>query len=255
MAGLNGKIAWITGAGSGIGLAGAQALAKAGAHVVLSGRRAEPLDAVTAEIKAASGSAEAAALDVADSAAVERVAKDIIGRHGRVDILVNSAGLNLPQRRWADMGTAGWDQVIDINLNGTRYCIAAVLPSMRAQKDGLVINVSSWAGRFVSGLTGAAYTAAKHGVVALTMSLNMEECGNGIRATALCPGEVATPILKNRPKPPSPEDTARMLQAEDMGRTILFLAETPPHVCFNEILVAPTWNRIFLGIAEAGPQP
>lgn len=255
MAGLNGKVAWITGAGSGIGLAGARALAQAGAHVVLSGRRAEPLDAAVAEIKAAGGGAEAAALDVADSAAVERVAKDILGRHGRVDILVNSAGLNLPQRRWADMGTAGWDQVIDINLNGTRYCITAVLPAMRAQKDGLVINVSSWAGRFVSGLTGAAYTAAKHGVVALTMSLNMEECGNGIRATALCPGEVATPILKNRPKPPSPEDTARMLQAEDMGRTILFLAETPPHVCFNEILVAPTWNRIFLGIAEAGSQP
>ncbi len=255
MATLGGKIAWITGAGSGIGLAGAMALAKAGAQVVLSGRRSQPLDQAVAEIKATGGSAEAAPLDVADSVAVGRVAEDILARHGRVDILVNSAGLNLPQRRWADMGTEGWDQVIAINLNGTRYCIAAVLPAMRTQQEGLVINVSSWAGRFVSGLTGAAYTASKHGVVALTMSLNMEECQNGIRATALCPGEVATPILRNRPKPPPPEDIARMLQAEDMGRTILFLAETPPHVCFNEILVAPTWNRIFLGIAETGRQP
>ena len=140
--------------------------------------------------------------------------------------------------------------MVDINLNGLLYCIRAVLPSMRAQHDGCIINIASWAGRIVSKLTGPAYTANKHAVVALTHSLHMEEFSNGIRACALSPGEVATPIMKLRPMPPSEEDMARMLQAEDLGRTIAFVANMPAHVCVNEILISPTWNRSFAG---AGP--
>jgi len=249
MATLAGKVAWVTGAGTGIGLAGAEALAEAGATVVLSGRRQEPLDAAVAKI---GGTAEAAPLDVAERDAVERVAQGILERHGRVDILVNSAGFNVPNRFWANVTTADWDRVIGANLNGTVYCIHAVLPAMRAQKDGLVINISSWAGQFHTYLTGPAYNASKHGVVALTMSLNMEECANGIRACAICPGEVATPILKNRPVPPSAEDMARMLQPEDLGRTIRFVAELPAHACVNELIISPTWNRIFLGATDIG---
>ncbi len=241
------KVAWVTGAGSGIGRSGALELAKAGARVVLSGRRRDQLDKVAAEIRSAGGDAEAVALDVADKAAVARAAEHILTRHGRVDILVNSAGINLPQRFWRNLTPESFEQIVGVNLNGALYCTHAVLPSMRARKDGLIINISSWAGRFETYLTGPAYNASKHAMAAMTASLNDEECVNGIRACVIYPGEVATPILKNRPKPPAPEEIARMLQPEDLGRTIRFVAEMPPRVCVNEILISPSWNRFFVG--------
>jgi NADP-dependent 3-hydroxy acid dehydrogenase YdfG len=247
---LQGKVAWITGAGSGIGRAGALELAKSGATVVLSGRRADQLADAAAEIAAAGGKAETAALDVADRAAVAQAASGILERHGRIDILVNSAGINRPNRFWKNLTPESFAEIVGINLNGALYCIHAVLPTMRARKDGLVINISSWAGRFETYMTGPAYNSSKHAMAALTMSLNDEECVNGIRACVIYPGEVATPILKNRPKPPSPEEIARMLQPEDLGRTIRFVAEMPPRVCFNEILISPTWNRLFVGGAD-----
>lgn len=250
MGSLDGKVAWITGAGSGIGLAGAQALAAAGATVVMSGRRAEVLETEAAAIRAAGHRAEIAPLDVSDADDVAKVSAAILARHGRVDILVNSAGLNVPKRFWKDQTVQGWNEVMRINLDGSYYCCAAVLPAMRAQKDGLIINVSSWSGRFDSYMTGPAYNAAKHGVVAMTSHLNQEECVNGIRACALCPAEVATPIMEKRPVKPSDEDIARMLQPVDLGRTILWIAEQPPHVCVNEVLISPTWNRIFLGASD-----
>lgn len=241
------KVAWITGGGSGIGLAGAEALVAQGWRVVISGRRAEVVEEAAAGLRAKGGAVTARALDVGNAADVERLAQELLAEHGRIDCLVNSAGLNLPKRSWADVTTEGWDQIVNINLNGLVYCIRAVLPAMRAQQDGCIINIASWAGRHVSKLTGPAYTATKHAVVALTHSLNMEEFRHGIRACALSPGEVATPILKSRPVPPSAEDMARMLQPEDLGRTIAFVATMPPHVCVNEILISPTWNRSFAG--------
>jgi NADP-dependent 3-hydroxy acid dehydrogenase YdfG len=244
---LQGRIAWITGAGSGIGRAGALELAASGARIALSGRRAEQLHDVAAEIVAKGGEAEVFALDVADRTAVEAAAAAILGRYGRVDILVNSAGINVPNRFWKTLTPESFDQVVAVNLNGALYCTQAVLPAMRERRDGLVINISSWAGRFPSYLTGPAYNASKHAMVALTLSLNDEECVNGIRACVICPGEVATPILRHRPQPPSAEEIARMLQPEDLGRTIRFVAEMPPHVCVNEILISPTWNRFFVG--------
>ena len=247
---LQGKVAWVTGAGSGIGRAGALELAKAGAEVVLSGRRASQLEDVAAEIVAAGGKAARVALDVADKAAVAEAAAYILTRYGAVDILVNSAGINLPNRFWKNLTPESFADIVAINLNGALYCTHAVLPAMRARRDGLVINVSSWAGRFETYLTGPAYNASKHALAALTLSLNDEECVNGIRACVIYPGEVATPILKQRPKPPSPEEIARMLQPEDLGRTIRFVAEMPAHVCVNEILISPTWNRFFVGGAD-----
>jgi NADP-dependent 3-hydroxy acid dehydrogenase YdfG len=240
---LQGKVAWITGAGSGIGLAAARELAAAGATVVMSGRRAE----VLAREAAAIPRAEVEPLDVSDSAAVERVASAILARHGGIDILVNSAGLNTPNRFWRDQTVAGFGAVVRVNLDGTFHCVHAVLPSMRARRAGLVINVASWAGRHVMALVGPAYNAAKHAVVALTETINIEEGVHNIRACAICPGEVATPILERRPVPPSPEERARMLQPEDLGRTIRWVAEQPDHLCVNEILISPTWNRIYLG--------
>ena len=211
--------------------------------MIISGRRA---DALEKAVKSIEGGAEIEPLDVSKVADVERVAAAILARHGRIDLLVNSAGINVLNRSWATVDTETWDRVVNINLNGLLYCIRAVLPAMRAQHAGTIINVSSWAGKFVSKLTGPAYNATKHAVVALTHSLNQEEFQNGIRATAFCPGEVATPILDNRPVPVSDEDKAKMLQSEDCGSAIAYVANTPMHVCINEILISPTWNRGFL---------
>ena len=243
----NGKrVAWVTGGGSGIGQAGAEALAADGWVVVVSGRRKDALETVVAGIKAGGGTAEVLQLDVSDVDAVNKAAQDIVDRHGRIDLLVNSAGINVPKRSWADMETEGWDKLVQINLNGVLYCMRAVLPAMRAQKDGCIINVASWAGRHVSKMPGPAYTTTKHAVLALTHSFNMDECVNGLRACCLSPGEVATPILKLRPVVPSAEEQAKMLQPEDCGRTIAFVASMPSRVCMNEILISPTHNRGFI---------
>jgi NADP-dependent 3-hydroxy acid dehydrogenase YdfG len=244
------RVAWVTGGGSGIGEAGAEALAADGFIVVISGRRREALDAVVAKIASSGGHAEAIELDVSKAADVTNAAQQILTRHGRIDLLVNSAGINVPKRRWADLEIEGWDRLVEINLNGVLYCMRAVLPAMRAQKDGIIINVASWAGRHVSKMTGPGYTSTKHAVLALTHSFNMDECVNGLRACCLSPGEVATPILKLRPVVPSEQEQARMLQAEDLGRTIAFIASMPARVCINEILISPTWNRGFVAMAE-----
>jgi NADP-dependent 3-hydroxy acid dehydrogenase YdfG len=245
------RVAWVTGGGTGIGEAGAEALAADGWTVVVSGRRKDALDGVVAKITGDGGVAEAIALDVSKAADVQKVADQIVTKHGRIDLLVNSAGVNVPKRRWADMELEGWNQLVDINLNGVLYCMRAVLPAMRKQKDGCIINVASWAGRHVSKMTGPAYTTTKHAVLALTHSFNMDECVNGLRACCLSPGEVATPILKSRPVPPSEAEQAKMLQPEDCGRTIAFVASLPPRVCVNEILISPTHNRGFIATPKS----
>jgi NAD(P)-dependent dehydrogenase (short-subunit alcohol dehydrogenase family) len=247
---LAGQVAWVTGGGSGIGLAGAIELAKAGCRVVVSGRDAAKLDAaiVGAEARGAPpGSITAAPLDVADAAAVARVAAEVQGRHGRVDVLVNSAGVNFAKRYWNDTDSATFGEVVAINLNGAAACTLAVLKGMQQRRQGTVINVASFAGWYLGYLTGPAYTASKAGMIALSHSFNIEECVNGLRATALCPGEAATPILKKRPVEPSVEEKARMLQEDDLGRTIRFIAEMPPHVCINELVITPVWNRLYVG--------
>ncbi len=246
---LKGKVAWITGGGSGIGLAGGLELAKAGAHVVISGRTAATNASALKQLKAV-GSAEVLQLEVADRKAVAKAAKEILGRRQRIDILINSAGTNLGKRNLNNMSVEGWDEVVAINLSGLFYCCYAVLPAMRAQKGGLIINVSSWAGRYASTLTGPAYNATKRAVIALTESINAEECVNGIRATSVLPGEVATPILEKRPVPPPRAERERMLQAEDLGQTILYLACLPPRACVNELIISPTWNRFNVGGLE-----
>jgi len=213
---------------------------------VISGRRQAELDRVVTNITKKSGKAEAIALDVSNKAGVDKAAEQIVAKHGRIDLLVNSAGVNVTKRSWADFEPDGWEKVVDINLNGVLYCMRAVLPAMRKQKDGCIVNVASWAGRHVSKMTGPAYTTTKHAVLALTHSFNMDECVNGLRACCLSPGEVAIPILKLRPVVPSESEQAKMLQPEDCGRTIAFVASMPSRVCMNEILISPTHNRGFI---------
>jgi NADP-dependent 3-hydroxy acid dehydrogenase YdfG len=250
MSDLAGKVAWVTGGGSGIGQAAAVELARGGAAVIVSGRRAPALAETQALVEKSGGKAETVALDITDREAVKRAAAAILARHGRIDILVNCAGLNIPKRFFKDLDAVEWDRVIGINLNGALYCTLAVLPSMRERRDGLVIHVASWFARYQGYVGGAAYNASKQALCALVHQINIEEGLHGIRGCAIHPGETVTPLQKARPKPPSPEDQARMLKMEDLGRVVRFVAESPAHVCVNEIVITPTWNRLILGGGE-----
>jgi NADP-dependent 3-hydroxy acid dehydrogenase YdfG len=250
VADLKGKVAWVTGAGSGIGEAAALALAREGCAVVLSGRRREPLQAVADRITRAGGNALIAPGDMGDPAVPEKIAGGI----GRLDILVNNAGANITERRWRELTPERIKHMLDANLNSAFYCAAAALAVMRPQKSGLLIHTASMAGRVVGLLSGSTYVAAKHGVVAMSHTINMEEFQNGIRSTVLCPGEVATPILDRRPTPVSAEDRARMLQPEHMADLILYIAKLPASVCVNEVQITPTWNRGYAAAAGVGPK-
>ncbi len=246
MSTLKGKIVWVNGAGSGIGQAGAEALADGGAKVILSGRRADVIEAAAKKIKGA----VPLPLDITKEADVAAAHASIEKNHGTVDILVNSAGGNLPKRKFDELTPESWRMMIDMNLNGAFFSARIVLPGMRKKNNGLIINIASIAGKRVSQVSGMAYTAAKHAMVAFSEAINQEDCASNIRACAISPGEVATPILDKRPIPPSAEERAKMLQPADLGRIIRFIAETPAHVAIHELLVVPTWNRSVMGGAD-----
>ena len=237
---VKGKVAWVTGAGTGIGEAAAIALGKAGMKVALTGRRQALLENVAAKIE---GDVLVKPADLTDWLAVEQTAREISEEWGRIDVLFNNAGVNIPDRSWSRLSPDGIKTLIDNNLTSVAFCTQAVLPIMRAQGDGQIIHTSSMAGRMVAPVSGPIYTAAKHGVVALSHTINLEECTNGIRSTVVCPGAVATPIMEQRDPPEPAEELAKMVQPSDMAEVIVFLASQPPHVCINEILVTPTHNR------------
>lgn len=237
MTSLNAKIAWVTGGGSGIGRGAALALAAEGMTVVLSGRRREALEETADMI---SGETLVLPLDVMERDAVYAAGQQIVEKYGKIDLLFNNHGTNVTDRNWAGANLDGWDTVIDVNIKGVYNCIAAVLPTMRVQKDGVIVNTSSWAGRFYSNVAGVAYGASKHAVMSMNSMVNREEGKNGIRACAICPAEVATPILERRPVP-IPEETMRQyMQPEDMGELVVSVAKMNPRATVNEILVSPT---------------
>lgn len=251
--GLEGKVVWVTGAGSGIGEAAAVALAGEGAAaVVLTGRRREPLEAVAARIGRA---ALVEPGDVTSAEDVGRIAAGIGERFGRLDVLVANAGLNVVERDWASLTPEAASLVLDANLKSGFLCTLAVLPMMRARGDGVIVHTASVAGRLVSLLSGPAYTAAKHGLVAMSHALNIQEGVNGIRSCVVLPGEVATPILDKRPVPVGPEERARMVQPADVADLIRYVALLPPHVLLAEVMIAPTWNRAHVAAVRAAGLP
>ncbi len=156
--------------------------------------------------------------------------------------MVTSAGINNRVRTAAEIDPADLDEGLAVNLTGVFNAVRAVLPGMRAAKAGLIINIASIAGLRASKLAGAAYSAAKHGVVALTHAINEEQREFGIRASAVCPGEVATPILKLRPEPVSEERKAAMLKPEDLAAAVLFIASLPAHACVPELIMKPVYQ-------------
>lgn len=241
---LSSKVVWITGAGSGIGRAMALAFAGAGAAVALTARNRGALEAVADEITEAGGAAQMVPGDVTDRAAMAGIVTAIGERFGRLDVLCANAGLNRPRRYWADMADdpaaawAEWDEVIEVNLRGALNCIAPALVPMRAQGGGQMIVTASWAGRYPSKVAGVSYGAAKHAVVDVCASINAQEGRHGIRATALNPAEVATPLLMKRPGF-DPALAEAMIQPQDMAETALYVARMNPRVAVHEITLAP----------------
>jgi NADP-dependent 3-hydroxy acid dehydrogenase YdfG len=194
--------------------------------------------------------AEVEAGDLMAKETAQQIVADVLARHGRLDLLVNNAGLNIAARTWKQLSPDGIETLIDGNLTSAFYCAAAVLAPMRAAGRGLLVHTSSMSGRFLSPLSGPGYTAAKHGLCAMSHTINIEECTRGIRSTVICPGEVATPILDKRPVPVPPEDRARMVQPQDVADLVLYVATAPAHVCLNEILITPTWNRGYVAMQQ-----
>ncbi len=237
---LAGKVVLVTGAGSGIGRAAAIAYAEAGASVSFCGRRLGLLEETAGEVKKHGVAARYRSVDVADEAAVTEWVRDAVAAFGRIDVLASCAGTNAPNRGWANTSVESWNELIATNLTGIFLCARAVLPSMRAQHDGLIINIASMAGVQASVVSGVAYSASKFGVMSLNQSLNNEEWRNGIRSTVVCPGEVATPIMDKRPNPPPAHARPLMIQPEDLGAMLVFLATIPPRVVVDQILVRPT---------------
>jgi NADP-dependent 3-hydroxy acid dehydrogenase YdfG len=246
---LSGKIAWVTGAGTGIGEAAALALAEEGATVILTGRRPAPLEDVARRINQ-TGSAHVQPADMTIADQVQKVGAYIKETFNRLDILVNNAGVNIVERHWGQLTPERIDTLLQGNLTGALYVVTVALPFMREQQDGVMIHTASMAGRFIGGVSGPIYTVAKHGIVAMSHGLNMQECVNGIRSTVFLPGEVATPILDKRPNPVGPEVRARMVQPADCGDLIRYVATLPKHVCMNEVHLTPTWNRGYVAALQ-----
>ena len=235
---LAGQVAIIVGASSGMGRASARAFGAEGAKVAVAARRKGELDALVSEVKEAGGEAIALAADVAKRPDVDAVVQATVARFGRVDVLVNSSGVNTHDRQLARLDQAGWDRIIGINLTGAFHCTQAVLPKMREQKGGLIIHIASISGLW-GDFSGAAYQASKHGMVGLANATMMEERLNGIRVTVIYPGLCDTPILNNRPVPPTPEQRDLMMKPEDIAQACVFAASLPPRTYVSDLVLMP----------------
>jgi NAD(P)-dependent dehydrogenase (short-subunit alcohol dehydrogenase family) len=228
------KTAVVTGAGSGVGRAVAIRFASEGWNVALVGRRAEPLREAVAAAGATAG-LSVHACDVSAPDAVAAMGEAVLNRFGSVDLLVNSAGVNVPERSFQKLSLDDWHAVLATNLHGAYYCVRAFLPSMRERRGGTIVNINSDVGKVARDLAGPAYVSSKFGLMGLTQQINAEERGNGIRACSICPRDVNTPLLDKRPQPPSAEARARMLQPEDLAACVWLVATLPQHVVLDEI--------------------
>jgi NADP-dependent 3-hydroxy acid dehydrogenase YdfG len=237
-----GPVLWVVGAGSGMGRAAALAAAGSGRAVVLSGRRADRLEQVAAEVDAAGGRALVVAGDIRDADWAAGAAATIVATFGRLDEVVAASGLNSPQRRWEDQSMAGFEDVVATNLLGTARVIDAALPALRI-RGGTVVIVSSYAGWSVQPGAGVAYSASKTALGSLCRSLNAQGAEHGVRATHLCPGDVDTDFLQQRPVVPDEAARSRMLSPADVARSILHVLDAPPHVRIDELVISPLSQR------------
>jgi NADP-dependent 3-hydroxy acid dehydrogenase YdfG len=240
---LDGKTTIVTGAGSGIGKASAKLLAADGATVALVGRRLEVLDEVAHEITAAGLRAIVVPTHIESRDEVAELVRHVRNEAGPVDILVNNAGSASKTRNVRWIPDEEWLQVIEVNLNAVYLLTQAVLPDMLERGSGTIITISSLAAVNPSLLGGAAYGAAKAAARNFMVYLHNTFSNDGIRATCILPGEVDTPIMNNRPRPPTEDERAGMVHPEDVARAVHLAASLPDRTVISELVIAPRHQR------------
>lgn len=244
---IEGKIVVITGASSGLGEATARLLSTKGAILVLGARRQDRLKALAETLASAGGKALTMTTDVTDPAQVKRLVDAAVRTFGRVDVMINNAGL-MPQAPLELLKIDEWDQMINVNIKGVLYGIAAALPHMKEQKTGHFINVSSVAGHRV-GPGFAVYAATKHAVLALSEGLRQEVKPYNIRTTVISPGAVATELPNSVTDPTAAERIKKFyaevaVPADSFARAVAYAMGQPDDVDINEILFRPTKQEL-----------
>jgi NADP-dependent 3-hydroxy acid dehydrogenase YdfG len=241
---LEGRVALVTGASSGIGAATAASLAAAGARVAVAARRTDRLSQLVERIRHASGEAIAIQADLGDRASAEHMVAMTVERFGRLDVLVNNAGL-MVLAPFADGNPDDWRKMVEVNVLGLAYATRAAIPHLRRAKNGHIVNISSVAGRLAFA-SGVVYTATKYAVVGLSETLRKELLADKIRVTVIEPGAVETELVQQVTDPATRKQIdnwqaqMRQLQSDDIAAAILYAVTQPPHVAVNEILVRPT---------------
>jgi NADP-dependent 3-hydroxy acid dehydrogenase YdfG len=239
---IKGKVVVITGASSGLGEATARHLSAQGAIVVLGARRIDRLNSLVDELKACGGTALAIAMDVTQCDQVKKLVDEAVQTYGRIDVMINNAGL-MPSSPLERLKIEDWDRMIDVNIKGVLYGIAAALPYMKQQKAGHIINVSSVAGHKVRA-GGAVYAATKHAVLALSEGLRQEVKPYNIRTTVISPGAIATELPDSMTEPDIAEKMRKLYEiaipAESFARAVAFAISQPEDVDINEIVFRPT---------------
>ena len=241
---IEGKVVVITGASSGLGESTARHLAKLGATVVLGARRKDRLDAIVKDIQAAGGEALAVAVDVTKRSEVEGLVKKAIDTYGRIDVMVNNAGI-MAIAPLAALKVEEWERMVEINIKGVLYGVAAALPHMQKQKSGHFINTASVFGIKVFAPGGTVYCATKEAIRTLTEGLRMEAHADKIRCTIISPGAVDSELKQDTSDPASSEAVkglykAWAIPAESVARAVAYAIEQPPDVDINEIVIRPT---------------
>ena len=231
---LKGKVVLVVGGAGGIGLGIARALVAEGCRVAVTDADEPALDRATSD-----GAMSGYTCDVTDRSQVEALFEWLEREVGSIDILVNSAGINVGNRMMANVDPAEFDRVMAVNTTGTFNCIHAALPIMREKRSGLIVNIVSLAGLRVMLLAGMPYCVSKFATGALGTFVNLEEAGNGIKVTNIYPGETNTPIVDKRPSPPPPERRAQMLQPEDIAACVVAVAKLPPRAVVPELVITP----------------
>lgn len=243
---IEGKVVVITGASSGLGEATARHLSQLGAIVVLGARRIDRIAALAGELAGSTEKALAIQTDVTDSKQVQRLVDAAVKAYGRIDVMINNAGL-MPHSPLDRLKIADWDQMIDVNLKGVLYGIAAALPYMQAQKSGHIINVSSVAGHKVRP-GGAVYAATKHAVRALSEGLRLEVKPYNIRTTVISPGAVATELPNSITEPDVAANVKKIYEVaispDAFARAVIYAMSQPDDVDINEILFRPTLQEV-----------
>ncbi|MBN2318015.1 MAG: SDR family oxidoreductase [Acidobacteria bacterium] len=237
---LSGRVVLVAGGAGGMGLAIARAFADEGGIAVITDLSEAGIQKAIAESKVQLP-LHGRVCDVTDRNQVADLFAWLMQEFGTIDILVNSAGINVPQRMLADIDPADFDRVLQVNTTGTFNCMHYALPVMREKRSGLIVNICSIAGIRVMPMAGVPYCVSKFATGALGTFANLEEAANGIKVTNIYPGETNTPILDERPSPPPPEKRARMLQPEDIAACVIMVARLPARAVVPELVVTPPY--------------